>query len=85
MLLMGALQARHLRSSRRRVIPKLRSNDIFWIVLPKISRLTVLGWLRDYNYNDAMPTALERGIRHLRPQGYAALSGSTFLKPSALS
>ena len=41
-----------------------------------MSRLTALGWLAFYLYNDAAPTALR--------WGHAALSHSTFFKPPAL-
>jgi hypothetical protein len=44
-----------------------------------MSRLTALGWLAVYDYNDAAPTALRLGAG-TRPQGHTALSCSTFLK-----
>ena len=34
---------------------------MFWIWLPKMSRLTALGWLALYNYKDAAPMALRLG------------------------
>jgi hypothetical protein len=41
-----------------------------------MSRLTALGWLAFYLYNDAAPTALR--------WGHVTLSHSTFFKPPAL-